>query len=198
MGLNGMNLSLVTTTFGNEVNFFDSQVMRWIRGGATVDASKVSSAYQTTENNVVRRIVPAGMPYAKLLNGKYCPVKSASLTAAVAAADTKVTVDNANNFQPGDVITINGTINATIAANGVDYVTKQLTLTAAAGATASIGQEVKATDGGDAAVLVTDNADVSFGDCAVTGVDEARVLTARLPYPISAAIKADLHFISFK
>lgn len=197
MGLNGMNLGLKVTTFGDEVNFFDSQVMRWITGGATVDSTKVSSAYQVIENNFIRRIVPAGMPYAKLANGKYCPVKSAALAIAVAAVDTVITVVNANNFQPGDAIKI-GTTAATIAANGVDYTNSKITLTVAVGAVVAVGLEVQAVDGGNAELLVTDNADVSFGDCAVTGVDQARVKTARLPYPITSFIKAELNGISFK
>jgi hypothetical protein len=197
MGLNGMNLGLVTTSFGNEVNFFDSQVMRWITGGATVDNTKVSSVYQITENNVIRRIVPAGTPYAKLANGKYCPVKSTVLTTAVLTTDTIINVQSAKNFQPGDAILV-GTTAATVAANGVDYVANKITLTAAAGAAVANSLEVKAVDGGDAYLLVTDNADVSFGDCAVTGVDEARVLTARLPYPITSFIKSDLNGITFR
>jgi len=71
--MNGYNLSLKTKTFGNEVNIFDSQDIRWIRGAITIDASTVGVS-GVDENGVSRKVLKAGYPLGKITaTGKYGP-----------------------------------------------------------------------------------------------------------------------------
>lgn len=193
-----MNFQLRTTTFGGEVNIFDSAQIRWVRGGITIDATKVNA--DSTGNKRLK----AGMPLGKITaSGKYSPVKKTTLAAAAASTNTTITVTNAAYFQIGDQININGT-NATI--SSINYATNVITLSAAIGAAKAIGDSVKATDGsGDAVVMLGEDVlftdynsttGVSHRDQVVSAFDMARVITARLPF-INDLVKADLKHISF-
>lgn len=72
----GYNLSLKTKTFGNEVNIFDSQDIRWIRGAVTIDASTVAVS-GTDENGLQRKVLKAGYPLGKITaTGKFGPYKA--------------------------------------------------------------------------------------------------------------------------
>lgn len=195
MGLMGMNPQLRTTTYGGQINFFDSQERRFIRGGATIDSTKVSDKYKMVEANLTRLIVPAGMIYAPLANGKYAPVKSTALAVAADSGATSITVVDASNLQVGDSIIV-GTANA-VAISAVNYSTNVVTVPALSAA-AAIGAQVQAADGGTAEFLSTEVAEVTLGDVAITGVDMARVLTQRLPYKPTTFIKAQIPMITFK
>lgn len=199
MSLNGMNLGLKTTTFGGQVEFYDSQQMRFIRGGATVDQTYVGDGYKVTENNITRKIIPAGTFFGKLASGLFAPVKKTELTVASATGSADITVANAKAFQAGDTILINATA-ATVLS--VDYATNVITCSAAVGVVEAIGAVVKATGTiaalATAEFLGTEAVDVTDGDTATTGIDEGRVINARLPIAATAAVKADLPYISFK
>jgi hypothetical protein len=195
------NLGLKTKTFAGEVSILDSQHVRYIRGGVTIDSTKVSDGCNETVNGVVRKILKPGTFLAKLSNGKYCPAKITTLAQAAASTDTTLTLVNAKYFQAGDVIDVDGT-QATIAANGVNYSTNVVTLTAAIGVAKSAGATVKATDGGTPAcilpeeVAVTDEYGVT-ADQVTTGIDHGRVITARLPVAPVQAVKDALKEITF-
>jgi subtilisin family serine protease len=193
-----MDLTLRTTTFGGEVNIFDSAQIRWVRGAITLDASKVNA--EASGNKRLK----AGMPIGKITaTGKYSPVKKTTLAAAAVSTDTTLTLVNAK-FLQNEQINVNGT-NATI--QSINYDTNVVTLTAAIGAAKAAGDNVKATDGSGDAVLMlgTDvlftsynaNSGVSHADQVATAFDEARVIEARLPF-INDLVKADLKHISFK
>ncbi len=70
-----MNINLVSTTFGAVISFLDSQHVRYVRGGVTLDATAV-----TADGSGIKKL-PAGTFIGKQGNGKY-----AKYTAAVAAS----------------------------------------------------------------------------------------------------------------
>lgn len=197
MSITGMNLKLKTTKFGGEVSIFDSQQMRYIRGGATIDSVNAGKGYEVTENGVIHKIVPLGTFMAKL-NGKYAPAKLAELTADTAADSKEIKVTDARPFNVGDKLLLDSTA-ATIAS--IDYATKTITAAANVGAVVASGKVVKVTDTlADLATpvfLSTETIDLKDGDVITTGVDMARVISARLPIAPTAAVKTALPLISF-
>lgn len=190
------NLSLKTKTFAGEVSILDSQHARYIRGAITIDKAKVSEAFNEVRNGLTRKILKAGTFLAKLASGKWCPAKVSELSQAAAAASNTLTLKSAKAFQPGDVIDVGGT-QATIAADGVNYATNVVTLTAAIGVDKAAGTTVKATDGGVAGAILTEEVDVTDGDQVTTGIDHGRVITARLPVAPVQAVKDALKEIAF-
>lgn len=190
------NLGLKTKTFAGEVNILDSQHARYIRGGATIDRAKVSDGFNTLVDGLTRKILKVGTFLAKLASGKWCPAKVSELAQAAAAANNTLTLKSAKAFQPGDVIDVGGT-QATIAAAGVNYATNVVTLTAAIGVDKAVDTSVKATDGGVAACILTEEVDVTDGDQVTTGIDHGRVITARLPVAPVQAVKDALKEITF-
>lgn len=77
MSISGINLRLKTTQFGGENNIFDSQQIRWVRGGVTIDAATVGT---TVIDNVTRKILPIGTPLGKITaSGKYGPYDVAAV-----------------------------------------------------------------------------------------------------------------------
>jgi hypothetical protein len=60
-----MNLTLKETTFGTQINFLDSDHVRYIRGAITLDESEVSA-----DGNGLKKL-DAGSFVGKLGNGKY-------------------------------------------------------------------------------------------------------------------------------
>lgn len=194
----GMRLGLVTTTFGGEANFLDTKDLRYITGGATIEAAKVSDGFKFTENGVTYKIVPPGVPMAKV-GTKYCPAKNTELKTATAAGTDVVTFESAKAFQAGDTVLVGAT---PLTIKSIDYATNIVTFTTNSGTVVAIGAAVVATGAIAAqatpAFLCTDECDVTVGDCVVTGIDHGRVLTARLPLVPSAAVKTALPGIFFR
>lgn len=195
------NLGLRTKTFGGEISILDSQHVRYIRGAITIDNTKVSAGCNEVVNGMTRKILKPGTFLAKLANGKYCPAKITTLAINAASTDTTLTLTNAKYFQPGDVIDVAGT-QATIAADGVNYSTNVITLTAPIGAAKSAGNTVKAIDGGTPVCILPEEVAVTdeYGvvtDQVTTGIDHGRVITARLPVAPVQAVKDALKEITF-
>ena len=61
----GYNIGLKKTTFGGTINFLDSQQVRYVRGGVTLDATEVAA-----DGNGMKKL-PAGTFIGKVENGKY-------------------------------------------------------------------------------------------------------------------------------
>jgi len=186
-----MDLSIKRTNITGEVNILDSEQKRYISVGATIDSSKVKA------NTEGRKIVELGTRLGQITSsGKYAPVKSTELASDAASTDTTISVVDATYFQSGDEIDVGGTT-ATI--DTVDEVANTITLTAQLGAAASTGDSVTVTDGSATAVFVLypHDVDCTDGDIAVGGIDEARLIEARLPGTVSDKEKTDLDQITF-
>lgn len=195
MSISGINLKLKTVNFGGENNIFDSQQMRWVRGGVTIDSTKIR-AVDIAGDGVLRKIVAIGTPLAKIAaSGKYCPAKNT--TVAAEAADDAVAVELADvsMMVVGDTLSFKGGAAKTISA--IDYATKIVTLSAATGAALAVGDAAKGTVAGDAVLLLGETVEVTEGDVGTTALDMARVIEARLPVVITADMKTTLKFISF-
>lgn len=128
--VSGTRMTLKTQQFGGEVNIFDSQQIRYVRGGITIDHKTVAPV---DVDGIQRRILLIGTPMGKITDtGKYGPY------------------------------------------------------------------DKDATDGRQKACLILcETLDVTTGDCATTACDMARIIEARCPVPITAAIKNDLKHIAF-
>ena len=88
--------------------------------------------------------------------------------AGFAANSTLGEVTDASVFAPGDVLTTSGgTAIGTIAANGVNTQTNQITLTANAANAVAAGQAVIATDGSAVASAISDKESDGVGDTVV-------------------------------
>jgi hypothetical protein len=75
-----MDITLKETVFGGQINFLDSEKVRYIRGGITLDAAQV-----TADGNGIKKLA-AGTFVGKQGNGKYAkyiPAVIASLTTGV-------------------------------------------------------------------------------------------------------------------
>lgn len=192
------NIGLKTKTFGGENSILDSQQVRYIRGGLTVDKTKVSDGCNKTVNGLVRKILEVGTFLAKVTaSGKYTPAKVTTLAANALTTDTTLTLTSAKYFQPGDAISVDG-VSATIAAAGVNYATNIVTITAQLGTAKGLGVMVKATDGsGDAKCVLAEEVDATEYDQVTTGIDHGRLLAARLPVAPVQAVKDALKEISF-
>ena len=72
--IHGYNLSLKTTNYGGEVNILDSQDVRFVRGGVTIDAATVTAI---DIDGKMRKVLYAGTPIGKInATGKFGPYKS--------------------------------------------------------------------------------------------------------------------------
>ena len=60
------NLQFKTETFGGEIPFIDSQHVRWVRGGITIDKGEVTAVDG-------KKKLKAGAFVGKIANGKYAP-----------------------------------------------------------------------------------------------------------------------------
>ncbi len=186
-----MDLSIKRTTISGEVNILDSEQKRYISVGATIDSTKVKA------NADGRKIVKLGTRLGQITSsGKYAPVKSTELAVDAASTDNTITGIDATFFQAGDSIDVDGTA-ATI--DSVNEDTNVITLTGQLGAAKTAGAPVTVTDGSATAVFVLypHDVDCTNGDIAVGGIDEARLIEARLPGTVSDKEKTDLDQITF-
>lgn len=70
----GYDLGLKTKTIGGQLNIFDSEQIRWIRGAVTIDAATV-----TADGNG-KKTLKLGQPLGKITaTGKYGPYDSAAV-----------------------------------------------------------------------------------------------------------------------
>ncbi|MGE5483164.1 MAG: hypothetical protein ACM3VX_09750 [Bacteroidota bacterium] len=193
------DVTLKTKVIGGDVNIFDSEHIRWVRGGVTLDQSKVNP------DVTGKKVLKLGEFLGKLTaTGKYAPTKHTTLAVAALATDTVLKVSDASRFQAGDAIDVAGTA-ATIAAGGINtgVAPHEITITAQIGAAKNIGDAVKATDGsGNFDLMLGETVDLAvgdgtFADAVATAFDEARVINARLPRPATDAAKAQLTGIKF-
>ena len=232
-----MRLALQTKIIGEEVNIFDSSHMRFLTGGVTLDASKVSA----DEDGL--KILRAGTVLGKDgSSGKYYPIvdmAAATLSTGVVAnnnrilwtAKTKGVIGNGIKIQlldpsansqalsvsvSADTIVVSlatsgagaitSTANEVIAAVNAHLVAKELVLaagvTGSTGAAAVVAAAATALSGGvDWAItpkcMLAEAVDLTDGDYGASAVDQARVLSARLPATVQPEVRAVLVGITF-
>lgn len=189
-----MNFGLQTKTIGGQISILDSAHVRYIRGAATIDKSKVGTGWNQTINGLVRKILPAGVPLAKnTSSGKYVPVRSTTVKSGGGSGVTTCVLDDPKAFMAGDAITIGGDA---ITIGTIDYATGAITWTGAQ--TIANGEAVLGTGGeGTALCILADEQDLTDLDQVAAAFDHARVIEARLPLKISAQVKTDLKEIAF-
>lgn len=186
------DLKIKKTTIGGAVNYLDSEKIRYINRGITIDVDKVR------ENEEGRKIVEAGSRMAQITEtGLYCPVKVAEVFENATDTVDEVKVHKGHNLQVGDEITDVGTI-ASISTEPADHdvITFESNITAAV----EDGDDIKTGDGSGKAVMimhphdldVTDSERVSCG-----GFDWGRVIEGRLPGYVTETEKKDLAEIKF-
>jgi hypothetical protein len=189
-----INAGFQTKTFGGQVNILDSQHVRYVRGGVTIDKAKVSDGFNQTIDGRIRKILPAGVPLARnSTSGKYVPVRSTTVASGGGAGVTTCVLTEAKPFMAGDAITIGGDA-VTIAT--ISYATK--TITWSGGVTIADGEAVLGTGGeGTARCMLAEEVDATDFDQVTHAFDHARVIEVRLPMAIAAQVKADLRDIAF-
>lgn len=98
--MHGYNLSLKETNFGGEVNILDSQDIRFVRGGVTIDAATVTAI---DIDGKMRKIVYAGTPIGKITaSGKFGPYAAA---ATDGRATAKYVLGSTIDCTDGDMVT---------------------------------------------------------------------------------------------
>jgi hypothetical protein len=98
-----MDISLKETIIGGQVNFLDSEKVRYVRGGVTLDAAQV----QADEKGLKK--LPAGTFIGKQTNGKYAkyvPAVKASLTTGVVGNNNAILWTAKNGGAEGNGIKI--------------------------------------------------------------------------------------------
>jgi hypothetical protein len=132
-----MDISLKETIIGGQVNFLDSEKVRYVRGGVTLEAAQV----QADEKGLKK--LPAGTFIGKQVNGKYAkyvPAVKASLTTGVVGNKNAILwtakkggaggngikiqlKDPAGNDQPLKVLVESDTIIVSLATGGAGAIT---------------------------------------------------------------------------
>ena len=92
-----MNLELKTTTLGGKISFLDSEKVRYVRGGITLDHQPVLPNPQTGLKRV-----PAGTVVGRLDNGKYAPYIAGA--PAVPGAASTVTLKASGTGNRDDIV----------------------------------------------------------------------------------------------
>jgi len=92
-----MNLELKTTTLGGKISFLDSEKVRYVRGGITLDHQPVLPDPQTGLKRV-----PAGTVVGRLDNGKYAPYLAGA--AAVSGVASTVTLKASGTGNRDDIV----------------------------------------------------------------------------------------------
>jgi hypothetical protein len=170
------------------------EVVREVTNGITIDYTKVPA------DALGDRIVKKGMPLSKITaSGKFRPYTNNKLAANVAASATSATFVDPIQWVVGDTIKLdNGTTNETKVLVTVDPATKTVTFTALTNAYTTVNGIISTIDGGESpTVILKRQVNVRDGDNVVGGFEIAKVLSARIPVTVDAALKAKMPGITF-
>lgn len=186
------DLGIKNTKIGGEVNYLDSEKIRFISRGITIDASKVR------ENEEGQRIVKAGSRMAKISDTDlYCPVKVAEVFSNASSSQKDVEVHKGHNLQVGDVLANVGTI-ASVDTSPADH--DVLTFESNISSSLDDGDDIKAEDGSEKALLIMHPHDINVTESeqvSCGGFDWGRVIEGRLPGYVTDTEKNDLSEIKF-
>jgi len=133
----------------------------------------VKNGFKVKQGDVIGKITASGLYRRR--------ARTTTAGAGFAANSTIGEVADASVFAPGDVLTkSDGTAIGTIAANGVNTVTNQVTLTANAANAVAAGLAVIATDGSAVATAISDKESDGVGDTVINALiagylDEAKL-----------------------
>jgi hypothetical protein len=190
-----MNLEIQTTTISGEVNFLDSEQIRVIKRGVTIDYTTVPL------NDDNKRILEAGSRLGQITaSSKFAPVINTTNAAEAADSQGVIELNDLSNIQVGDTLVIEDDTNSdSHAVESIDDVAGTVTLDANLSNIYAVGSVVRKDDGSQNAkvILFPHDVDVTDGDSLASGIDMARVIEARLPGSVSDNEKADLNFIKF-
>jgi hypothetical protein len=169
-------------------------VVREVTNGITIDYTKVPTDASGD------KIIKKGMPLSKITaSGKFRPYTNNKLAANVAANATSATFVDPIQWVVGDTIKLdNGTTNETKVLVTVDPATKTVTFTALTNAYTTVNGIISTIDGGESpTVILKRQVNVRDGDNVVGGFEIAKVLSARIPVTVDAALKAKMPGITF-
>lgn len=241
-----MDLSLKATTIAGQTNFLDSDKVRYVRGGITLDAAAVSADGTTGLKKLLAGTF-IGKDGSTSKYKKYIPAVAATLKTGVVGSNNAIlwtaktpgTPGNAIRLQLKDpsgnskplVVTLeNDTIVVSLATSEAGAITSTAAEVIAAVNSALVnGLVVAANDGestGEGVVAAVDATALAGGTAAnvtptlllaedvlftsftssggvvnsdqvVTAIDQARVITARLPVAPDDVVKANMPGITF-
>jgi hypothetical protein len=169
-------------------------VVREVTNGITIDYTKVPADASGD------KIIKKGMPLSKITaSGKFRPYTNNKLAANVAASATSATFVDPIQWVVGDTIKLdNGTTNETKVLVTVDPATKTVTFVALTNAYTTANGIISTIDGGESpTVILKRQVNVRDGDNVVGGFEIAKVISARIPVAVDAALKAKMPGITF-
>ncbi|WP_198536621.1 hypothetical protein [Paenibacillus sp. DMB5] len=170
------------------------EVIREVTNGITID----SAAVPVDANG--DKIIKKGMPVGIQANGKFRPYTGGlTLTANVASGATSATLSDVSRLVVGDTINLNnGTANENKAITAINRDTKVVTFTATTNAYTTANGIVTTTGGGDnPTVILKHTVNVKDGDHVVGGYEVAKIIAARVPVTVDAALRAKMPRIDF-
>lgn len=170
------------------------EVVREVTNGITIDASKVPA--DAKGNKIIKK----GMPMAKITaSGKFRPYTANKLAANAAASATSAQFVDPIQWVVGDVLTLsNGTQNETKTITAINYETKTVSFSALTNAYTTANGVINTTDGGEnPSVILKRTVNVKDGDHVVGGYEVAKIIAARVPVTVDAALKGKMPQIVF-
>lgn len=170
-------------------------VVREVTNGITIDASKVPAAADGS------KVIKKGMPMAKVTaSGKWRPYTGGlALAANVSSSAVSATLNDVSRLVVGDKLNFsNGTNNEDVTITDINMSTKAISFAAVTNAYTTANGVITNADGGDSPIVILKRAiDVKDGDHVVGGFEVAKVISARIPVTVDAALKAKMPHIVF-